>query len=138
MSAGRWLAVGGILVVVATLALALGVLGSPAQQRLIRMDERRERDLSRLTNEVRSYYGLERALPVQLSVLSSQPGSTLATADPVTGAPYEYFVVSPDRFRLCAVFDTDTAAKPRRGPRINGFAHGRGRHCFDERLDEDD
>ena len=136
MSAGRWLAVLGIVVVLATVALAFGVLGSPAQQREIRMDERRERDLSRITSELRSHYALERALPAQLSVLSSQPGSTLATTDPVTGAPYEYSVVAPDRFRLCAVFATDTAVEPRRGPSIGGFAHGRGRHCFDERVED--
>jgi hypothetical protein len=128
---------GGVVVVVAV-ALGFGALGSPALQRDIRMDERRERDLSALVHRVRRHHRLERVLPADLATLSAQPGSTLATADPVTGVPYEYLVVAPDRFRLCAVFATDTAAEPRRGPRIVGYAHGRGRHCFDERVDADD
>jgi hypothetical protein len=135
VTAGRLLAIAGSIVVLAVLALALRELGSPSAQREVRMDERREHDLSMLAVQVRGHWLLERALPPDLATLASKPGSTLSTRDPATGAPYEYEIVADDRYRLCATFTTDTA-QDRVGRRrvVNDYPHARGRQCFDKRA----
>ena len=134
MTAGRALAIAGAVAAAVAVGAGLWVIGPPEAQRVLRLDERRVRDVDEIVNAVRGYHELERTLPRDLATLSSRPGSTVPTRDPETGAPYEYVVVAPDRFRVCAVFATDTAEQRR----AHGRDHGRGRQCFDERIDDDD
>lgn len=137
MTAGRTLALASLVVVAAVLALAFMAIGSPSAQRDLRLDERRLDDIADLRTEVLVFWKREKALPTDLATLAASPGATVPTRDPVTGAPYEYAVVAPDRFRLCAVFATDTSE---RAGRSRGYQrdHGRGRHCFEHRVDDFD
>jgi hypothetical protein len=74
-------------------------------------------------------------LPASLAQLAAQPGMALAIRDPVDGTAYGYEPVAGSRYRLCAVFATDTA---KRDPDRDMFRYQdqrwprpAGRHCFD-------
>ena len=66
------------------------------------------------------------------------PATVNVYADPVDGVPYGYSVLSPSKFRLCAVFSTSTSD---RGPDARRFGwyddewkHPVGRQCFERML----
>ena len=86
-----------------------------------------------LGHAVEAHVTVHRALPADLQALSRQPGSLLPTADPVTGKAYDYQIVDADgqRYRLCAVFDTDTAVTGDAAFGPGDWTHGAGRHCFE-------
>ncbi len=123
--------------VAAAVVAAIFVLGSPAQQRQRRLDERRVRDLSTIANSIAMYASTHDALPADLSVLGNEPGPRRAPTDPDTGAPYEYAVLGAESYRLCAVF-ADPSADGRVQPFIpfaerEGWAHSAGKQCFDRK-----
>jgi hypothetical protein len=123
---GLYLAIAASIVVVATLAAAIGVMGTPAQQRLVRLDERRIGDLDRIVRVIR-----EHGLPPDLATLARTPGERLTIVDPVDGQPYEFARLGKDRYRLCARFATDSAKVPSAWYQRSAWSHGQGRHCFD-------
>lgn len=129
---GLYLAIAASVVVVATLAAAIGVMGTPAQQRLVRMDERRIGDLHRIVQAIR-----EHGLPPDLATLARTPGERLSIVDPVDGRPYEFAPLGRERFRLCARFATDTAKVVSDDWSHGNWSHGQGRHCFDRDVDPD-
>ena len=135
---GTWLMVLAGIVVLATVAGAVAVMGSPAEQRRMRIDERRVDDLRRIEATVRAYRAETRALPETLAVLDARPGVALDASDPETGSRYDYRRAGSDTFELCATFVTDTAAG-RAGRRWQEprWVHGAGRHCFTFRVDEE-
>lgn len=122
------------------LAGGFALIGSPGHQRDLRIDERRLSDLRDLEEIVRAQYRQTGKLPESLREWLSQPGRDAPVSDPLTHQPYEYAVLAPDRFRLCATFSTDSAAK-RHGRRqappwaASEWAHGVGRTCFDRQID---
>ena len=79
------------------------------------------------------------ALPASLAELAAQPGVSLAVRDPVTGAAYGYEAGAGSKYRLCAVFATDTAKRdPQRDPfrySDQRWPHPAGRHCFDREVE---
>ncbi|RPE79968.1 hypothetical protein [Vulcaniibacterium tengchongense] len=134
--AGRWLALAASVVVVATVAAALYVTGSPAEQREAKLDRRRTADLQRIERALRAHARRTGALPPGLATLAAQPGQRLPIADPVSGAPYAYEVLGPRRFRLCARFATDTAQVPDAAIAwSDDWRHGAGRQCFERELE---
>ncbi|MBU8974829.1 MULTISPECIES: hypothetical protein [unclassified Lysobacter] len=128
-AAGRWLLVGAGVVVAGAVIAAIVAIGTPAQQRLLRQDERRERDLISLKVDIEIWAERNEALPPNLSALA-RPGSRPAMRDPFTSRPYEYEVLGARRYRLCAMFDSDTAERDVGGQ----WRHPRGRQCFDLKL----
>jgi hypothetical protein len=132
---GLYLAVAASVVVVATVCAAIAVMGTPAQQRLARLDEARIDDLQELAQAVRHQARVAGALPASLQVFAEERGSSLRLADRVTGARYGYMVKDKGVFALCATFDTDTSQVRLADRRWRGNAHEwdhpAGRHCFD-------
>jgi type II secretory pathway pseudopilin PulG len=130
---GRWLLVAAAVVIVAAVAGAIAVIGTPGTQRQLRMDDRRVDDLRQIEAAAREYRKRTGTLPEGLDVLVAQPGVALSIADPETAAPYGYRRLAGDRFSLCAVFATDTAVRrdDRRQWTGTQWAHGAGRHCFE-------
>lgn len=131
-SPGRWFAIAATVAVVATLVAAFMVMRSPGEQRKVSLDQRRVQDLAQLGHAIDAYATLRDALPPDLDTLARQPGSVLPMADPVTGAAYGYEPGADRHYRLCAVFDTDTALTNEAmsyGPA--SWTHGAGRHCFE-------
>lgn len=136
---GFWLALVASVVIAVALVAAFLVMGSPAEQRATQLDVRRVQDLQRLARGVESHAQLRGALPPALATLSAQPGSRWPVTDPATGAPYGYETTGPRSYRLCAVFETDTAradgdAVPWGG---DGWNHAVGRRCFDRKLERE-
>jgi hypothetical protein len=134
-NAGRWLAIAASVVVVATVVAAMLVMGSPASQRESRMDRKREQDMERIAMVIDLRAKTGQRLPVDLASLAREPGRRLSIADPATEAPYAYQVTGDRSYRLCAVFTTDTAQESRKAWIDQDWLHGKGRHCFDRKVD---
>ena len=135
---GRWLLVVAAVVIAATVTAAVMVMGTPPEQRLTRLDQRRVQDLQRIVQAVNHHARIHGELPEDLAALASQPGATLPTLDPMDGSAYEYETTGQWTWRLCAHFSTSTA--DRRDPTLgqaDTWAHGSGRHCFEQRVPKD-
>lgn len=130
----RLFAVAVTLVVVATIVAAIVVLGSPADQRRLRLDEQRVADLIGIKNAVAVYVRQQETLPSDLAALTKQPGIRIKQSDPETGASYEYAVVGERSYRLCAVFAAKSEGDRVPPPYFNeaGWAHEAGRQCFEQ------
>lgn len=134
MSAGRWLAIVASVVVAATLVAAIVVMDSPAEQREQRMDARRVQDLQRLERAVASYHAMHKSLPADMATIEAQPGWDLAAVDPESGQPYAYEVTGERSYRVCASFDTDTAAGDQANLVLDEWKHDAGPHCFSREV----
>lgn len=133
---GRWLATAATLVVIATVAAAIAVMGSPWAQREAKFDRRRVEDLDRIVAAVSRYADGHGALPPDLATLARQPGRRLAIVDPRHRTPYTYQVTGARTYRLCASFATDAATDGVGFWTREEWAHGAGRQCFDRRLEK--
>ena len=136
---GKPLAIAAIIIAIATVVAAILLMGSPAEQRRIRIDAGRIDDLNGIEEAVRAHAVEHERLPADLVALEG-PGRVLQLADREGGEPYEYAIVDPKRFKLCAHFDTDTAKRPtiQYPASLPKWAHGTGRHCFTRTLSEKD
>jgi hypothetical protein len=128
-SAGRWLAIAASVVMAATVVAAIVATGTPGERRLVKLDDRRTDDLRALERAIDDYYKQHGRLPARLLELYVKPGSTAPSTDPQTNQAYGYVVLQPRRYRLCAVFATDTRVT--RAENDVNWEHGVGRHCFD-------
>ena len=131
---GRILVIAAAVVIAATVAVALSLAGSPDAQRAARMDERRVQELQRIEAAVQAHVRQYDALPERLAGLGEATDRDLSLADPATTQAYGYVVEGPDRYRLCAVFDTDSRQQGRRSHVPEGWAHPAGMHCFQRRI----
>lgn len=129
----RILVAGVTTAVIAAIVAAIVVLGSPAQQRQRRLDERRVRDLSTIVNAIRLYAATHQALPPDLSALNKQPGLPRAPSDPDTGAPYDYSVLNADSYQLCATFAMPTPDNSQPYVATDGWTHDVGQQCFERK-----
>lgn len=119
------LAVGGALVVGA-IAAGFMALGSPAEQRLLRLDERRVEDLRGIGASVNAYWQANDRLP---DLLTDAGRGVELYRDPVSEEPYEYRVLGPQTYELCAEFARSfTPESAERA--IRDWPHPAGRHCF--------
>lgn len=133
--AGRWIAVAASIVVVAAIVAAIAVMGSPSRQRLMRLDERRVDELGNLANQIEAWRNEHGRIPKSLAELAAAPGVRVPQ-DPASGRPFGYEVLGAAEYRLCARFDTDTAAGIDPQPWLRAaWAHGAGRQCFKRRAD---
>lgn len=140
MSSGRWLLFGGGVVVVATLAMAIAVTGTPSQQRAAKLDARRVADLVLIEQQIERHRRLEQQLPQDLAALLAAADQQFDIADPETGAAYGYAVTGEREYQLCATFLTDSADIRRRAePWMDArWTHPAGEHCFRRKLEPAD
>lgn len=124
----------GLLLVSAVVATAivagLVVLGSPAEERARRLDDRRVRDLVGIKTSTDLYWSRHDSLPESLEALSEEPGVRINLRDPDDGTSYEYRLIDSRRYELCARFDGGSEGVSR-VPERNIWNHGPGHHCFD-------
>ena len=122
-----------VIVVIASLGYALFLVGTPVQQRDIRLDKERVSHMINISRNIDTYWELNRELPKELSEMSGPRYSILRAHDAESGARYEYNVLEGANYQLCAVFSTDTASRPDRDRPFSEGAwdHGVGRTCFD-------
>jgi hypothetical protein len=115
-----------VLAVVAVLVVGLRTVGSPAAQRLRRLDERRVRDLQSIMYAVDTYWKQNKTLPRSLDELTPSPRVSIETRDPVSKASYVYRTTAADTYELCADFESDMKSE---GAAVF-WDHPAGRHCF--------
>lgn len=127
MTKNRLAAIGSTFVVVCALLASLYILGTPAQERLRRLDEQRVADLQQLSNAITRIFTLSANLPEDLTLLVDGQRLNRLPTDPVTDASYQYEILNTNQYRLCAEFSLASEQ-----PSLNNFwAHPAGGHCFD-------
>lgn len=132
---GRWLAIASSVLVIATVVVAMLVMGSPGSQRESRLDRKREQDMERIAEAIDTRTVAGKPLPADLASLAREPGRRLSITDPATGTPYVYQTTGDHSYRLCAVFTTDTAEESRKAWIHQDWLHGTGRYCFDRKAE---
>lgn len=127
----------GIVAVVVLAAVGGGVwvMGSPTTQRLLRLDERRVKDLRAISEAVDRYWTDNERLPENLAALSGSTTYSLTIRDPETGGEYRYLAGEGKSYRLCADFalasEAVGSAAEAPGTLPGTWSHGTGPHCFD-------
>lgn len=131
-----WIA---IAFTVIALVWGIAIVGSPGSSRDKHLDADRVSDLSSIQNEIYnitlgqdryrpdgSMPPLKEPLPATLSEVQAKAVYSMVDInDPDTFAPYEYRVIDPTHFELCATFALPLEEK------YNIFwNHGAGRYCF--------
>jgi hypothetical protein len=118
--------VGSIVAIGAVVVVALWLIGSPAEQRLLRLDEQRVNELQQIMNAARYRWNDARVLPETADGLVNGEFLTRVPTDPTTLDPYEYRVTGPLELEICATFD-----RPSRPEDVGDFwYHDAGRRCF--------
>jgi len=126
-------------VVIASVVGGFFVIGSPAKQRLMRMDEKRMQDLSGLQNEVVNYWLAKSALPRSIEELKAGRDGMVLARDPETDKDYEYKKVGDLAYEICADFKLSSLeaaggskySQPMYPGDMNwDFAHDAGKKCF--------
>jgi hypothetical protein len=117
------------VVVVAAVAIGMFLLGSPAEERLRRLDERRVRDLGGIGRAVDLYWTRYGRLPSSLEELAREPGGNVSSHDPSTNAIYEYRALQAEMYELCAQFERDSP-QPTQAIGDDFWSHRDGRQCF--------
>ena len=119
----KLIAAAASLFVLGSLIWSISIIGTPQEMRLMRIDDTRLSDISRIQQEVFNRLQNTDKLPVQLSELNDAFQGYTVPQDPVTKESYVYRViqqptirvnaltskkemVSPATFELCATFDT--------------------------------
>lgn len=147
----RWFAIGVITIVGAATIGGFFLIGSPFQARLVRFDEIRIQHLQEIQWQIVSYWQRKDRLPDTVDQLRDDISGFVPPRDPETGMAYEYRVISPLQFELCAAFKTEgsergsagvpqpafetPAAVPKPPPERESWSHGTGRVCFERTID---
>lgn len=132
MNAHRVVAIGSIAVVAAAVVAGLLITGSPAEQRLLRLDTQRVFGLTQLARTAESRWDREQRLPDSAAELVDGQFLTRLPTDPTTREPYEYRITGPRQFEVCATFDRASR------PELAGdfWFHEAGHRCFTFNLME--
>ena len=135
-SAGQRLAAAAVVAVAVALIAGILAVGPPSAQRAKKLDEARRADLAAIEELVAGFVRVHHRLPVDLAALSEEPGYAVPRNDPESGKPYEYAVLNPDTYRLCADFATRST---RDGPVVfapdRNWSHNAGLQCFNRHVD---
>ncbi len=136
--------VGAIVLVVGSIILGFTVIGLPRTQRLIKYDSQKVSDLQNIQSQVLSYWQMKKSLPASISDLNDDLSYFVAPTDPDTGMQYEYSVVSPTTFKLCATFNLDSKAQNSNSIAVQQYDmmgmnekwnHQAGKQCFERTID---
>ena len=122
--------------VAAAVVASLVALGSPANQRLERLDARRAQDLDAISRAIDRYEATHERLPATLDELQRNSDVQVVITDPVTNEPYGYAAGEGSAYELCATFELATGERDfRRGQPFS--RHEAGRQCFPLRAEPD-
>lgn len=152
--------------VVLLIVFSFVVMGSPSEQRALRLDDRRIQDLQSIQGQIIYHWQQKERLPASLAELSNPLSGFIVPPDPefAKGLTYEYQVKSELTFELCATFakplpegwrEYSNGAVPYYGdyaskeiavssypyPGTSGindsWDHEEGRTCFERTIDKD-
>ena len=136
-------------VVIISVVAGFFIVGSPAAQRQVRFDEQRRSDLQILQGQIVNYWIQKERLPASLDDLKDSISGFSPPKDPESFADYEYNIITPLSFELCAAFKTvsrDSSKAQLRavgpvsypdslGPYGENWSHDQGRVCFSRTID---
>lgn len=134
------------IVVLGSIIGGFFLIGSPAHQRDVRLDNQRVGDLQNIQSRVVSYWQQKNILPEKISDLEDSISGFFPPVDP-DGVAYEYIVKDSLTFELCATFKTTSVGNDTSGrtkPMPIGFVgdpynqnwnHDVGRTCFSRPID---
>ena len=98
-----------ISIILATIVYGFFVAGSPQNQRLVRLDERRISDLQNIQWQIINYWQRKSALPLNLKELEDSISGFIVPRDPISSLDYVYKQTGSTPFELCAFFSTSTS-----------------------------
>ena len=132
------------VVILASIVGGVSIVGTPASQRLVRLDERRVSDLSSIQWQIVNYWQRKGTVPENLNAINDPLSGFNAPMDPETNAPYEYRQTGDRSFELCATFVTSEdensinaryQSYPGALETNDSWAHAEGRQCFERTID---
>jgi hypothetical protein len=151
--------------VLAVIIWSFTVIGTPSEQRVWRLDEKRVQDLQNIQYQVINYWQQKEKLPEKITDVANPISGTTLPVDPEfeKGKKYEYAVKGPLTFELCADFGLPMPQGWRENPSYYGSAiptmdskdiavsypypgpggineswdHQSGRTCFERTIDKD-
>ena len=148
-----------VILFIALIIFSFKLMGSPAKQRALRLDENRITDLQSIQWQVISYYQNKNKLPLALNDLKDPLSGAILPVDPEfeKGFIYEYAQKDKLSFELCATFKeirpkgwsentniatpvmySDKTVSSSISPSIqnnDSWDHGVGRTCFIRTID---
>jgi hypothetical protein len=124
-------------VVCAAIVAGIVMQGSPASQRLRKLDAARVARLSGVEMLVKRFAAVHKALPRDLAELAREPGFSVPPQDPVSAQPFDYEILGTDSYRLCATFETSTSEGAAAAVELVDptWSHNIGHQCFNRHVD---
>ena len=122
----------GVAVVLLAIVIGLAVIGSPADERARRLDERRVRALQGLAGAVDEYWRVRGSRPAVDCGTDARSPSHRRHERSGQRTECVYRTVTDRTYQLCADFERQSAGVS--DARL--WAHPSGRHCFDLRARE--
>lgn len=132
-----------IAIVAVAIIASFFIIGSPAEERMRRFDERRISDLQSIQWEIVNFWQRKERLPETLDELTDDIRGFRAPQDPETKEPYEYQKSENLTFELCATFvlKNEGVGFPEKLVSERGinesWSHGAERTCFERTIDPD-
>lgn len=137
-----------VLAVFALVSIIIGffIVGTPVDQRNRRFDEQRVQELQMIQGQVVNYWTLKKSLPADLSLLQDNISGFMVPSDPDTKVGYEYKILDPLKFELCATFarpNNELDFRFKEAPQYampndsfqQNWNHEAGRTCFTRTID---
>ncbi len=119
-----------LLVIVISFVSALFLVESPWEARERKIDEEVIRNLSSLETSIQGYYDDQGVLPESLEKLSSPSLSESDLFDPITGDAYEYNILGPEEYELCAEFRSSSDSWEVTRYPVSRWSYDQGYNCF--------
>lgn len=160
----KFYAIGSSILVLGAIIFSFCIMGSPLQQRDLRLDQRRVEDLQSIQWQIINFWQQKERLPNNLGELANPISSYTVPVDPEfeSGRSYRYSTIDKDTFVLCADFSldrpegweeysgggmrpmpmmADNTAEVSVAPSPNGMQeswdHQAGPSCFERTIDPD-
>ncbi len=144
----RLMAIGSVVVIVASIISGFYFVGTPKAARQQKMDSQRVSELQTLQSQLVTYWNQKGQLPDQLIELRDPLTGFELPLDPETNASYTYKKTGELTFDLCAVFERETPKWERTqekppymmydqygNPTSDNWEHEAGETCYARTID---
>ena len=118
-----------VTAVAAAVVAGLVILGSPAEERERRIDDRRVAELHAIAAAADLYRSRHSRLPESLEELAAEPGMRINTRDPATAEVYGYQVLDSARYEVCATFDRESDGASGESAQVSPVVQASCRAC---------
>lgn len=134
-----------VILVVGSIVAGFSVLGTPANQRMLRYDSQKVSDLQNIQWQLVNYWQQKGSLPASLGELEDPISGFIIPLDPQSAKPYEYKKTGAMSFDLCAEFNKPlelsnlskggTSYPAPMGGIVDNWQHDAGQKCFSRSID---